>query len=246
MTTARVMREPLFYCATLDAADDVALTGDEARHVRAQRLKAGDRLALFDGRGLVADGEVRSLDRSEVRIAVGRRRHTPAPAPRIALYCAVPKGDRVAVLLDMTTQLGMNRFTPIRWERSVTEPGARAAERWRRICLEACKQSRRPYVPEIAAAATAAEAAVQARHAGARLLLAHPDGGAVPVGVADAENLALFVGPEGGLTEDELRTLRDAGADRIGLGNAILRIETAAVALVAAVNAARAATRTSA
>jgi 16S rRNA (uracil1498-N3)-methyltransferase len=239
--TRAVMTEPLFYCATLDAAGDLALTGDEARHVKAQRLKAGDRLALFDGHGLVADGEVQSLGRDEVRIAVGQRRRTPPPTARIELYCAVPKGDRVAVLLDMATQLGMSRFTPIRWDRSVAEPGARAAERWRRICLEACKQSRRLHVPEIAAATTPAEAAARARGAGARTLLAHPNGGAIPAGALDAEDLALFVGPEGGLTDVELRTLRDAGAHRIRLGNAILRIETAAVALVAAVNSARAA-----
>lgn len=242
--TRAVMGEPLFHCTTLGAAGDLALTGDEARHVKAQRLKAGDRLALFDGHGLVADGEVRSLGRNEVRIAVGQCRRTPPPAPRIELYCAVPKGDRIAVLLDMATQLGMSRFTPIRWERSVAEPGARAAERWRRICLEACKQSRRLHVPEIAPAATPAEAAAQARRAGARLLLAHPDGDAILAGAPDARNLALFVGPEGGLTNEEQRTLRDAGTEWICLGDAILRIETAAVALIAAVNSARAAAGT--
>jgi 16S rRNA (uracil1498-N3)-methyltransferase len=232
-------RDALFYCAALEDAGDVVLGGDEVDHVKAQRLQPGDSLMLFDGRGQVARGTVRSIVRREIRIAIGERRRESPPRPRIELYCAVPKGDRVAVLLDMATQLGMSRFTPVRWTRAVVEPGARAAGRWQRVCLEACKQSRRLHLPEIGAPVTLADAIAKARAGGARLLLAHPGSRtalASPPDFASAPRVALFAGPEGGLVDDELTLLRDAGADFLSLGEGILRIETAAIALLAAVN----------
>jgi len=235
-------RDPLFYCAALGTGGDVVLTGDELSHVKAQRLQPGDSLSLFDGLGQIAQGQVQSIGRREIRIVIAQRRHQPPPAPHIELYCAVPKGDRIATLLDMATQLGMSRYTPIRWAHGVVEPGARAKERWQRICLEACKQSRRLHVPEIGATVALASAVTEARASGAALLLAHPDSDRTPASlpaIASAQRIALFVGPEGGLTEGELTTLRDAGADFLNLGDAILRIETAAIALIAAVNVMR-------
>jgi 16S rRNA (uracil1498-N3)-methyltransferase len=232
-------REPLFFCAALDNSSEVSLAGDELSHVKAQRLKPGDALALFDGRGNVARATIRSIARQEIRVAVTERRRDSPAVPCVDLYCAVPKGDRVATLLDMATQLGMRRFTPIRWARGVVEPGARAADRWRRICLEACKQSRRTYLPEVGATATLADAIAQARAEHSRLLLAHPyDDAPSPSfpDLAQTRQLALFVGPEGGVVEEELTLLRDAGADLLSLGEGILRIETAAIALIAAVN----------
>src|SRR3989344_4555511 len=81
------------------------------------------------------------------------RQRMPNPRPAVHLACALPKGDRAAVLLDMATQLGMVRFTPLMCARNVVKPGANSRERLRRICLEACKQSRRFYLPEIEAPA---------------------------------------------------------------------------------------------
>jgi 16S rRNA (uracil1498-N3)-methyltransferase len=232
-------REPLFFCAALDNSGEVSLAGDEIAHVKAQRLKPGDALALFDGHGNVARGTIRSIARLEIRVAVTERRRDSPAVPCVDLYCAVPKGDRVATLLDMATQLGMRRFTPIRWARGIVEPGARAADRWQRICLEACKQSRRTYLPEFGATATLPDAIARARAEHSRLLLAHPYDDAPSPSfpeLAKARQLALFVGPEGGLMDEELTSLREAGADLLSLGEGILRIETAAIALIAAVN----------
>lgn len=234
MNVASFIAEPLFYHAELASAE-VVLTGDEARHVAAQRLRAGDAIAVFDGRGCVARGSVQAVGRDRVHVKIEHRYREPAPLPRLELYSAVPKGDRMAVLLDMATQLGMARFTPVRWQRSVTEPGARAQERWSRICIEACKQSRRVHVPDIAAAVPVADAAERACSS-CPLLVAHPSHGAVPitrVDLAGAQRIALFVGPEGGLTDQEVELLRERGAAFVGLGDAVLRVETAAVALIA-------------
>lgn len=239
MAPAAIVSEPLFYSAALAAGDETVLTGDEANHVKVQRLRTGDPIALFDGLGLVVRGNIRMISRHEVRVVVADRRHVPAPIPSVELYCAVPKGDRMSVLLDMATQLGMHRFTPIRWQRGVVEPGARAEARWRRICIEACKQSRRLHLPEIATPITLPEGIARAQDAGACLVAAHPQSEISPAlvtAIAKAKGIALFIGPEGGLTDGEIRTLKAAEASFVNLGDAVLRIETAAVTLLAAVS----------
>ncbi|MFB3088665.1 MAG: 16S rRNA (uracil(1498)-N(3))-methyltransferase [Acidiferrobacterales bacterium] len=70
----------------------------------------------------------------------------PAPQPRIELACALPKGGRQSILLEMATQLGINVFWPLQCERSSVKPGATASRRWQRICVEACKQSRQGWL----------------------------------------------------------------------------------------------------
>lgn len=233
--------EPLFYHPQLDVEGDALLTGAEARHAAAQRLRPGDAAAVFDGHGRVARGRVASIARDTVRIDVAQRLELDPPRPEVHLYSAVPKGDRQAVLLDMATQLGVNRFVPLAWARSVVEPGARAHERWRRICVEACKQSRRVHVPEIGPVTALEQALAQARTSSARLLFAHPAADARPVLALDhpcAARYALFVGPEGGATDAEVEQLRAAGTTVVSLGDSILRVETAAVALLALVRAA--------
>jgi 16S rRNA (uracil1498-N3)-methyltransferase len=239
MASAPILSEPLFYSVALAAGDEIVLTGDEANHIKVQRLQTGAPIALFDGFGLVVRGNIRTISRREVRVVVTDRRHVPARIPRVELYCAVPKGDRMSVLLDMATQLGMHGFTPIRWQRGVVEPGARSEARWRRICIEACKQSRRLRLPEITTPMTLADGIARARGFGACMVVAHPQSGISPAlvpTIAEARGIALFIGPEGGLTDGEIRTLQVAEASFVDLGDAVLRIETAAVALLVAVS----------
>lgn len=230
--------EPLFYHPALGERE-VVLADAEARHVLAQRLRPDDAIAVFDGRGRFARGRIGTVSRHAVHVRVLEQGEAVAPRPALDVYSAVPKGDRQAVLLDMATQLGMHRFVPVAWARSVVEPGARAQERWRRICIEACKQSRRLHVPDIRPLAPLAEAVAHARSEGAHLLLAHlsPDAqpvlGYPPLRAPSAERYALFVGPEGGVTPEEVALLRAHGAGLVTLSDAILRVETAVTALLA-------------
>jgi 16S rRNA (uracil1498-N3)-methyltransferase len=165
-------------------------------------------------------------------------RRTESPRrPSLHLACALPKGDRQQVLLDMATQLGMTRFTPLDCARSVVKPGANSPARWRKICLEACKQSRRLYLPAIEATSTLPDAARRATAEGSQVWLAHPAAQAVSITTAinqPVNDVTLLVGPEGGFTETEIEQAVAAGARPLTLGTSILRIETAAVALVAA------------
>ncbi len=245
MFTCRIvdkhMAEPLFYSEHLaDSGATLTLTGDEAHHAAtSRRLHAGDTLWLFDGRGGVARATLTHMSARgrELELRIEERHTEPRVKPAIHLACALPKGDRQNVLLDMATQLGMTQFTPLVCERSVVKPGARHIERWQRICLEACKQSRRFYLPDIHPPATLRAVTERAAARGDAMWIAHPAAQAISLSSAVSQSAAdaitILVGPEGGFTETEVSQAA-AHARILKLGSAILRIETAAVALVAA------------
>jgi 16S rRNA (uracil1498-N3)-methyltransferase len=233
-----------YFPALCNAGATVSLTGAEGRHAgAARRLTVGDTIWLFDGRGTVGRATICAIDcrKTVVRATVEERHVIPAPQPSIGLACALPKGERQSILLDMATQLGINAFWPLQCERSVVKPGASASRRWRRTCLEACKQSRRahlpvihePVRPEALITATAA-----ARYA---IWVAHPDASSCATrdparairDDARKSPILLVVGPEGGFTDAEVSNLVAGGAQTISLGSAVLRIETAAIALLA-------------
>jgi 16S rRNA (uracil1498-N3)-methyltransferase len=235
----------MFYAEFLPLPGErLTLDGDEAHHAMgARRLRPGDALELFDGRGAQARARLIALDskRRELQLEIDTRTETRRPVPAVHLACALPKGDRQSVLLDMATQLGMQRFTPLECERSVVQPGANSADRWRRICLEACKQSRRLHLPQIDAAATPPTVAAAATAAGNAVLIAHPSGDGVGAVMARQSRIdvTFLVGPEGGFTEAEVAHAVANGARAVQLGDAILRIETAAAALLAALTLVR-------
>ncbi len=235
------MSEPLFYCEQLaEPGTTLMLTGDEAHHATAsRRLQRGDTLWLFDGHGGIARAtlvHIATRGRT-LELRIEERRTEPAPTPVIHLACALPKGDRQNVLLDMATQLGMTRFTPLACERGVVKPGANSMARWRKICLEACKQSRRLYLPAIETTSTVRDVVERATTEGNSVWLAHPGAQSATVSAAvnqTADEVTILIGPEGGFTEEEVEQGVVAGARLLTLGASILRIETAAVALVAA------------
>jgi 16S rRNA (uracil1498-N3)-methyltransferase len=231
----------MFYAEFLpQPGERLALKGDEANHaIGARRMRVGEMLALFDGRGTHARATLTALDprRRELEMEIVERAEAPLPRPRLHLACALPKGDRQSVLLDMATQLGMQRFTPLECQRSVVKAGDNSAERWRRICLEACKQSRHLHLPRIDAPAAVEEVVAGATDAGDIALIAHPSGTRLSqaLGTGPVDGITVLVGPEGGFTDAEVAQAISGGARPVGLGDAILRIETAAVAILAAI-----------
>jgi 16S rRNA (uracil1498-N3)-methyltransferase len=229
----------MFYCESLpQPGGTVRLHGDEARHASAsRRLSVGDTVRLFDGRGGIARGNVRALlDRGrEIEISIDEHTQQDAPQPRVHIACALPKGDRASTLIDMATQLGMSSFVPLLCERSVVDPGTGTLERLRRVSLEACKQSRRAHLPRIHEPVKFVEMFAR----GGTFWMAHPDGETVASTAPITQDLTLLVGPEGGFSEDEIAYAARQGARRVTLGTGILRVETAAVALLALTLSAR-------
>lgn len=232
------MSAPWFHLDPLPPVGASAhLDRDEAKHaVGARRLGPGDPVMLFDGHGGIAHAVLAGeRDRSgDVLARVSAAEVQERLAPRIILGAALPKGDRLATLLDMTAQLGVAQIVPLETAYGVIDPANLNRTRAQRVLLEACKQSRNAWIPEIGAGAKLAAFVAAQRAVGMPVLLAHPGGGSVQAAAAGAEVVAIAIGPEGGFSDAEVRAATAAGAVAVSLGATILRIETAAVAACAA------------
>jgi len=230
------MSTPTFYLSEGFSEDSlITLSGKEAWHaLGVRRLDVGDPIRLIDGRGNTALARVGNLEgKNKASLSVGTVSHIPPQVPNIILATAIAKGDRQATMLDMATQLGISAWQPLACHRSVSKPGKNSYERWQRICLEACKQSGAAWLPELLPEAKPEDAAKAACAEGREVLLAHPDGEAMNVTSESDTDKLLMVGPEGGFTDDEVKRIVATGARKISLGQNILRIEAAAVSLLA-------------
>lgn len=223
-----------YYPQVVTVGEPVQLPDDEARHLTgSRRMEVGSELTLFDGRGHIASAAVTSVgSRGRNVVITATETHIVEPSTlNIHLASALPKGDRLSVMLDMVTQLGISSFTPLECERSIVKTSDNALTRWERIMVEACKQSRRAYLPELNTSQKPEQVLTQAR---GHVWLAHPDGvAAVTLAPVTEGSLTLMIGPEGGFTDTEVGRLSARGARVVSLGEGILRIETAAVSLLA-------------
>jgi 16S rRNA (uracil1498-N3)-methyltransferase len=209
---------------------------EEARHYLRDvlRLGPGDAVELFDGQGRTWPA---TLETGWASLALGQPRPAAAAGPALWLLFGLTKGEKGDLVVQKATELGVARLLPWTAERSVVRldgpKGVERSARWRRIAEEAARQCGRADVPEVTPPSSLAEA-LAAVPAGHRLVVFHAGGAALPaLGLGGAPGLALLVGPEGGLTEGELRTCDAAGALRGSLGPRVLRAETAAIVALA-------------
>jgi len=222
----------------------VTLPSDEAHHaVGVLRLKRGAEVELFDGAGRSGHGRIAEVGRRKVTVTLDHV-DPPAerPAPRVHLAFAVPKGKRLDWLLEKATELGAGSLRPVVFERSVAggeELTDAKRRRWTAHCIAAAKQCGLNFLPAIEPMTQLSELPTEAR--GWCGLVGATAGAArtVPEALADAgeRDICVVIGPEGGLTDAEMDELIGAGFSPVRLGRTALRIETAAVALLAAVTA---------
>jgi 16S rRNA (uracil1498-N3)-methyltransferase len=213
------------------------LVGDEARHlVRVLRAKPGDEVVVFAGTGCEWPARVAGITRDTVDLELGPARVDPPVAAPLTLAVALPKGDRQKWLVEKLTELGITRLVPLATARGVAEATDAARDRLRRAVIEACKQCGRNTLLEITAPVTPRQL-VAGLAPPTRLVLAAPAGPPLPTATADP--VVGLVGPEGGFTPEELAVFAAAGAVPARLAPHVLRVETAAVALAAALQAGR-------
>jgi 16S rRNA (uracil1498-N3)-methyltransferase len=245
-------RRRLFVPAERLAGARLTLTNDEHQHVaRVLRARVGDRLTLFDGAGIEVDAEIERVGKRDTELALGARRAGAATTSPVAitLLVAVPRGERMDLVVQKTTELGVSRIVPVVTTRSVVRPEEKHRTRWEKIAREASRQCGRADVPRVdePVALTLAVAAPDLptlrfalweaeRARSLRAMLASAYATDVPGSQNPAT--ALLVGPEGGFALDEIATVEAAGFVPVGLGPRILRVETAAVVAVALVEAA--------
>jgi 16S rRNA (uracil1498-N3)-methyltransferase len=232
-----------FFSSHPITADRVKLDGPEAHHLlHVMRAAAGDQVTLFDGSGAEFSAVVESLHRSEVEVRIVARldidRELPFP---LTIGVALPKGDRQKWLVEKLTELGVTTIVPLVTERGVAQPVAGLLDRLRRAVIEAAKQCGRNRLLQIAKPQAWDEWISRADGVSpdTHRLIAHPGG--APLGSLNVtERLATYIaiGPEGGFADAEITMATAAGWQLVDLGPRILRVETAAVALTAAVVAA--------
>lgn len=229
----------------LAAGSEVELDADEARHAAgSRRLRSGDEVVLFDGRGLVAHARLVESRGAGMRAQVESSLMHAPPSPRIEIASAVPKGDRLATLIESIAPLAVAAWIPLECRHSVVALTPALAARAQRVCAAACKQSRQPFIPVVERPRTVAACCDDARARSLRILVAHP-GTAEPSSAAApatapgtapgacAQGTIVLIGPEGGFDAAEVADARARGALPVALGSAVLRIELAAACAAA-------------
>jgi len=224
-----------FFCSSPIRGSLLTLADAEAHHLlHVMRAHAGDEVVVFDGEGSEFTARVVRLKRASVELEVLERRDVSRELEcRLIVAAPLPKGDRQRWLVEKLVELGVTRFVPLMTVRSVARPEPSALDRLRKTVIEASKQCGRNRLMEIGEATQAMEFFAQEAAHDLRLL-AHPaETPLLEFMPHSVEQIQLAVGPEGGWTEDEVTAARQAGWRTVNLGPAILRIETAAIALAA-------------
>jgi len=242
---------------SLAQAADAVCTLDESESHHAShvlRLKVGATVELFDGNGATATATIESIGKSQVRVALSQSPVIESRSqPLVTLAFAVPKGKRLDWLLEKATELGAAALLPVVCRRSVAGEESLSdnkRQRWLTHCVAAAKQSGLNFLPEIAEPLELPQLLDRAANGNWQILLAGmTDPSAPPLATTlhrarqsaatgePASRILILVGPEGGFTDDELSAIKSAGFSGVRLGHTTLRIETAAVALLAAVTA---------
>lgn len=227
------MSLPRFYASEL-LLGRVDLEPQEAEHAGgARRLRAGDEVEVFDGRGQVGDGLLCVAGRS-LAVDVHALRIEARPTIELTVAVAVPKGKRLQMMVEKLTELGVTAIQPVRFERSVAE-GGDPVSKWGRWAVEAAKQCHRAWLPEILPLQDFKTFLAAANPA--QTLLADATGGAWRELFTGQTQLCCLIGPEGGLTSAEFAACEERAIPRVRLSEHILRIETAALAFCAVASA---------
>jgi 16S rRNA (uracil1498-N3)-methyltransferase len=234
----------LFVDAELHPVSRLSLPVDAAHHaIRVLRLRDGDALVLFDGRGGEYEARLVVGGRGHVEAQTGQRRDLERESPlQATLVQAVSSGEKMDFTIQKAVELGVAAIQPVLSEKSVVRLSAEREEkklaRWRRIAIAACEQCGRNRVPELRETMSVNAYCSTPGPAALRLLLS-PGGnpGLLILRGKIERAVTLAVGPEAGFSDAEERLLQRAGFVPVRLGPRILRTETAALAALAALNA---------
>ena len=222
--------------------DSLFLTEDEARHaVTVLRLKTGQHIEVILN-NLRYEAEITCMDRRDVNVRLICPLPSTEPVLSVTLFQGLPKGDKMDLIVQKSTELGISRIVPVIMSRCVAKmlpyESARRLERWNRISREAVKQSCRSVIPMILPPVALQDLSCVENFPSAKIVPWENASGYGPLAFRNEHpslsSLGILVGPEGGIEEEEIRFLQEIGFVCITLGKRILRTETAGLAAVAA------------
>ena len=229
--------------ADVGAGESVVLDGPEGRHAATvRRIGAGEQVDLVDGAGRRATASVVRADKLTLTLRLDGVTDEPEPALRLVLVQALAKADRDDQAIEAATELGVDAVIPWQAARSIVQwrgdRGDRARRKWVETVRAAGKQSRRAWFPVVEDLVELRGLLSRVTGSAATFVL-HEDADAPLAGVALPESgeVLLVVGPEGGITPEELRDLEQAGARVVRLGHTVLRSSSAGPAALAVLSA---------
>lgn len=219
--------------------EEVVLEGQQAHQIHnVLRKKAGEHIIVLDNLGWEYEIGLKTVRKEKVTgLIKEKRKAVGEPAVEITLFQSLLSREKFEWVLQKCTEVGVRRFVPIVTERSIVRQGSikpNKIERWQRIIQEAAEQSARGRIPELEKAVNF-EKAIAGLEGFDYKLMAHTHGQGKSLrqclksGEKKIKSVALFIGPQGGFTENEVQSANDNNVAVISLGNRILRTETAAV-----------------
>jgi 16S rRNA (uracil1498-N3)-methyltransferase len=216
------------------------LSGAEARHaVVVKRVRVGEQVVLTDGAGTSTVCTVTATSKSTLSATVDEVATADPETPRVVVVQAIPKGDRGELAVEMLTEVGVDVIVPWAASRSVSvwrgDKQAKALARWRGTAREAAKQSRRSWFPEVVDMVATSDVVTLLGDADVPVVLHEAASGPLAdLPVPGRGEIVIVVGPEGGISDEELDAFASVGAEPVRLGSSVLRTSTAGVAATAA------------
>jgi 16S rRNA (uracil1498-N3)-methyltransferase len=226
--------------ASVAAGETVRLDGEEGHHASVvRRVATGEQVMLTDGSGNLARGRVSEAGKGWLDVHVLEVHTHLAEMPRLVVVQALPKGDRGELAVEMLTEVGVDVIVPWSAARSIArwrgDRVEKSLAKWRSAAREAAKQSRRAWFPEVTDLASTDDVVALLADASVRVVLHEAASGPLAdVPVPGRGQIVIVVGPEGGITDDELEAFSRVGAEPLRLGSSVLRSSTAGVAAAAA------------
>ncbi len=235
------MVEPLFFAAIgSDSAVGTSFTlgGPEAKHaISVRRMTIGESISVSDGSGVKMRGKVTKVKKETLEISIESIEELFAPKSQLVLIQALAKGDRDELAIQACTELGLFGVIPWQADRSISiwkaEKKQKGQARWQSIVTEAAKQSLRAFIPRVEQVLDSQEL-ISALEVFDQVLILEPeaDKSITEINPPAEGKVAIVVGPEGGISEQELESFKKAGFSSVRLGRGVLRTSTAGMAAV--------------
>lgn len=224
----------------------ITITGPDVKHIsRVLRLETGDQIGVSTGNGSEFDAQIREITSKAVICEIVAKKTESTESPiRVTLYQGLPKGEKMELIVQKSTELGVFRIVPVMCERTVVKLDQKKASdkrmRWQRVAEEAAKQSRRMIIPQVEEPVSF-QAALGQMPAGTLVIMPWEEQKSGSIrqilkeksGILD--DIAIFIGPEGGFSQNEADLAVARGVHLVTLGPRIMRTETAGIVATAIV-----------
>ena len=235
---------PRFFVGTDQISDkDIVITGTDVNHIRnVLRMTPGEEVTVSDGQGMDYFCRIAELTKEEVRLDIVDSWHSFVELPaKIYLFQGLPKADKMELIIQKAVELGVFSVVPVETRRCVVKLDEKKASkktaRWQQIAESAAKQSKRMLIPEVKNVMSWKQALDFAKKLDVILIPYELAKGMKETreiigSICPGQSVGIFIGPEGGFEEDEVKTAMEAGARPVTLGKRILRTETAGMTML--------------